>query len=89
MVGDGPNAYNLLFLAAIAVGALLAFFAWFRPAGMARALFATAAIHGAVALAALALDPDKLGAALSLCFALPYLVAAGLFRMAARETAAA
>jgi hypothetical protein len=89
MVGDGPNAYNLLFLAAIVVGAAMALIAWFKPAGMARALYATAAIHAAVALAALAMDPDKLGASLSLCFALPYLVAAGLFRLAAREGAAA
>jgi hypothetical protein len=88
MIGDGPNAYNLLFLAAIVVGAIVALAAWFRPAGMARALYATAAVHGAVALVALATGTDMRGAVLSLCFVLPYLFAAGLFRLAARETAA-
>jgi hypothetical protein len=89
MIGDGPNAYNLLFLAAIVVGAIIALASWFRAGGMARALYATAAVHGAVALVALATGTDLRGAVLSLCFVLPYLFAAGLFRLAAREPATA
>lgn len=86
MIGSEGNPYNLLFLAAIAVGAAMALVAWFRAAGMARALCATAAVHGAVSLVALAAGWDLRGAVLSLCFALPYLVAAGLFRRAAGRT---
>lgn len=85
MIGSEDNAYNLLFLAAIAVGAAMALIAWFRPAGMARALYATAAVHGVVALVALAAGWDMRGAVFSLGFVLPYLFAAGLFRVAARE----
>ncbi|MGN6113233.1 MAG: hypothetical protein ACTHOC_09575 [Luteimonas sp.] len=88
MIGDGPNPYNLLFLAAIVLGAAIALLSWFRPAGMARALYATAALHGVVALVALVATTDMRGALLSLCFVLPYLFSAGLFRLAARETAA-
>ena len=54
MVGDEDNVYNLLFLGAILAGAILALVAWFRPRGMARALYVTAAIHGGTALFALA-----------------------------------
>ena len=89
MIGSEDNPYNLLFLAAIAVGAAMALIAWFKPAGMARALYATAAVHGVVALVALAAGWDLRGSVLSLCFVLPYLFAAGLFRLAAREPAAA
>lgn len=84
MIGD-DNPYNLLFLVAIAVGAAMALIAWFRPAGMARALYATAAVHGAVALVALVAGWDLRGSVLALCFVLPYLFSAGLFRLAARE----
>lgn len=89
MVGDGDNAINLLFLAAIALGGLLALLAWFRPAGMARALSATAAVHGAVALYALVASPDRLGSVFALGFVLPYLASASLFRRADRSTRAA
>lgn len=82
LVGEGPNAYNLLFLAAIGVGAALAVLARLRAAGMARALLATAAVHAGTAIAALASGVDPRGAALSLAFVLPYLAAAVLFRMA-------
>jgi hypothetical protein len=85
LVGDGPNAWNLLFLAAIVVGAIIALSSWFRPAGMARALYATAAVHGAVALSALVMGTDLRGAVFSLGFVLPYLFAAGLFRLAAKQ----
>jgi hypothetical protein len=88
MIGNEGNAYNLLFLGAIVVGAILALAVWFRPAGMARALYVTAALHGAIALVALVAGWDLRGALFSLGFVLPYLVAAGLFRLAAREASA-
>jgi len=89
MVGDEDNAYNLLFLGAIAVGALLALAALFKPRGMARALFATAALHAGIALYALVSGVDALGSTLALFFALPYLVSAALFQRAAKELEAA
>ena len=89
MVGNEDNAYNLLFLGAILVGAIGALLAWFRPAGMARALYATAIAHALVSLVALAAGWDLRGAALSLCFVLPWLLSAGLFGKAAREQARA
>lgn len=85
MIGDEDNVYNALFLGAIFVGAVLALLSWFRPRGMARALYATAAVHGAVALYALVAGLDMRGAILSLCFTLPYLFSAGLFSLAARQ----
>ena len=87
MIGDEDNAYNLLFLGAILVGAVLALAAWFKPAGMARALYATAALHGAIALYALVSGMDMRGSVLSLCFTLPYLFSAGLFSLSARQLA--
>ena len=85
MVGDEDNVYNLLFLGAILAGAILALVAWFRPRGMARALYVTAAIHGATALYALATSTDLRGSALSLVFVLPYLASAGLFNLSAKQ----
>src|SRR5690606_13426861 len=83
MIGDEDNAWNLLFLVALVVGAAGALLTWFRPAGMARSLYATAAVPGAVALVALVAGPDVRGAAFALCFVLPWLFSAGLFRRAA------
>ena len=88
MIGDEDNAWNLLFLVALVVGAVGALLSWFRPAGMAKSLYATAAVHGAVALVALIDGSDMLGAVFALGFTLPWLLSAGLFRLAAREQAA-
>ena len=85
MVGDEDNVYNLLFLGAILAGAILALVAWFRPRGMARALYVTAGVHGATALYALATSTDLRGSALSLVFVLPYLASAGLFNLSAKQ----
>lgn len=87
MIGSEGNAYNLLFLVALVAGAAGALLSWFRPAGMAWSLYATAAIHGAVALVALVAGGDVRGAVFALCFVLPWLFSAGLFRIAARELA--
>jgi hypothetical protein len=87
MIGNENNAYNLLFLGAIVVGAIGALIAWFKPAGMARALYATAIVHGLVSVVAIMAGWDLRGAVLSLFFVLPWLFSAGMFRMAAREQA--
>lgn len=84
MIGNEGNAYNLWFLAAIAVGAAGALLSWFKPRGMAWSLYATAGIHAAVALYALVAGPDMRGAVFSLAFVFPWLLAAGLFRRVAR-----
>ncbi len=89
MVGDEDNVYNLLFLAAIAVGAVLALVSWFRPRGMARALYVAAAIHAGTALYALVAGADGLGSVLALCFALPYVVSGVLFSRSAQQVEAA
>ena len=46
-------------------------------------------LYSAVGLVALATGADLRGAVFSLCFVLPYLLAAGLFRHAAQEAALA
>ncbi len=84
MVGNEGNPYNLLFLGAIALGALVALVSAFRPAGMVRALCATAAAHAVVSLVALFAGWDLRGALFSLAFVLPYLAAAGLFQRSMR-----
>lgn len=89
MIGSEGNAYNLLFLGAIVVGAIGALLCWFRPEGMARALYATAIAHGLVSAIALVAGWDQRGAILSLVFVLPWLLSAGLFRQAARSMRAA
>lgn len=88
MVGDEANPFNLAFLGAIALGAVIALVSAFRAAGMARALYATALVQGIAAVVALVAGWDRLGALFSLGFVLPYLFAAGLFRLAARDQAA-
>ena len=88
MVGSEGNEYNLMFLAPILVGAVGALIARFKPAGMARALVATAIAHGLVSGFALVSGWDPRGASLSLLFVLPWLFSAGLFRQAARSTRA-
>ena len=89
MIGNEDNAYNLLFLGAIVVGAIGALIAWFKPEGMARALYATAIVHALVSVVAIVAGWDPRGAMLSLVFVLPWLLSAGLFRQAARSMRAA
>ncbi|WP_223158066.1 hypothetical protein [Thermomonas brevis] len=85
MLGDEGNPANLLFLGVLAVAALGSLLARFRPAGMAKAMFATAAAQLAavgIALATGGFEAREL--ALTACFALPWLLAGWLFRSAAR-----
>lgn len=85
IIGDGDNLANVAFFGVLLVGMIGALLAWFRPAGMARALYATAAANGALSVGCLVAGWDYRGALLSLFFVLPWLLSAGLFRKAARE----
>ena len=55
IIGDAQNDANLLFFAVLAVAVTGALLARLRAAGMARALYATAAAQTSVAIAAIAL----------------------------------
>ena len=83
MIGSEDNSYNQLFggVLLLALGGSIA--ARFRPRGMAWAMVA-AGIAQAV-LGAIGLPVDQRGAIFSMIFALPWLLAALLFRRAARE----
>lgn len=89
IIGDSGHWANLGFFLVLLVGMAGALVCWFRPAGMARALYATAAANVALSLWCLVAGPDLRGAMVSLFFVLPWLLSAGLFRKAAREEAAA
>jgi signal transduction histidine kinase len=86
IIGDGGHVANLGFLAVLLVGMAGALLAWFRPAGMARALYATAAANVGLSVACLVAGLDPRGSVLSLFFVLFWLLSAGLFRKAARES---
>jgi hypothetical protein len=94
-LGSEDNPANLMFLGVIAVAALGALFAGFRPAGMARALFAAAAAQvlvGGIGIAAGLGAPGPEGfheAALGTSiFTALWLISGGLFLTAAGEAAA-
>ena len=53
MIGDEDNPANLMYVAVLAVGLIGAYLARLQPAGMARALFATALAQALVAVIAL------------------------------------
>jgi hypothetical protein len=81
MIGSEGNPYNLLFGGVLLIALIGAIVARFRPAGMARAMLAAAIAQ--VAVAAFGLSADLLGAVLSMAFAGPWLLAAGLLWKAA------
>jgi MFS family permease len=83
MIGNEDNPYNLLFGGVLLIALIGAVAAWFEPAGMARAMVAAALAQVAVAAGGLAADP--LGAAFGMAFAGLWLLAAILFRKAARD----
>ena len=85
IIGDGENLANLGFFGVLLVGLFGALIAWFRPAGMARALYATAAANGLLSVICLVAGWDVRGSMLSLFFILFWLLSAGLFAQAARE----
>jgi hypothetical protein len=82
MIGD-DNPYNLLFLGVVLVAIAGSVLSRFRPAGMAGAMLAAAVCQGLTAGFGWTADPR--GAAFALLFALPWLLAAVLFRAAARS----
>ncbi|HYI65225.1 MAG TPA: hypothetical protein VEW71_10105 [Allosphingosinicella sp.] len=87
MIGSEDNPYNLLFGGVLAIALIGAVVARFQPAGMALALLAAAVAQAA--LAAFGLTTDMRGAVFSMAFAVPWLLAAALFRNAAQERVAA
>jgi hypothetical protein len=87
MIGSEGNPYNLVFLGVPALALAGAVFARFRPEGMSRAMIAAAIAQAAAGAAGL--PSDMLGGIFSAGFALFWLLAAALFRNAAREQAPA
>jgi len=82
MIGD-VNPYNLLFGGVLLIALAGSILADFKPAGMARTMFAAAAAQAVVGGFGFPTDPR--GAVLSMMFALPWILSAGLFRQAARD----
>lgn len=85
VIGDEGNPLNLIFLGVVVLGAVGALAARFRPRGMARTTIVMAAGQAAGAVAAL--TESLPAAALTLCFALAWLVSATLYARAARALA--
>ena len=91
LIGSENNDANLMYFGVLAIAFIGATFARFKPAGMARAMYATALAQAAVAAIAIFADlgPDspKWPAdilVLTAFFAVLWLVAGRLFRSAAR-----
>jgi hypothetical protein len=82
IIGSEHHPLNRLFFAVLLVGLAGAAMARFRASGMALAMLAMAAAQ--VALAAIALAVEGGGFLLSVSFAAAWLLAAALFRRAAR-----
>jgi hypothetical protein len=84
IIGSEDNPANLMYAGVLAVGAVGALFARFRPSGMARALSATAMAQALVAMIAL-LAGFGYTWILTGFFVALWLTSARLFRKAARE----
>ena len=80
MIGAEDNPHNLLFGAVLFVALAGSILARFEARGMCRVMVATAIAQ--VAVAAAGLSTDQRGAMLSMGFAIPWLLAAALFRSA-------
>ena len=87
MLGSERNPANLLFGGVLAIGVIGTLVARFRPQGMVRVMYATAAAQGAMALYALFGGYAGVTPHIAM-FAIPWLVSAQLFRKAAREQSA-
>jgi hypothetical protein len=85
VIGDEDNLLNLLFFGVLAVGIVGAVIARLRPAGMARALVATALAQALVAVVALIAQAGLAPVVLTGAFMAPWLASAWLFARAARE----
>lgn len=84
MIGDEGDPLNLMFGGVLAIALVGAIVARFEAAGMVRAMIVAAAAQAAAG--AIGLSTDTRGAVFSMLFSLPWLMSAGLFRKAARET---
>src|SRR5690606_4961860 len=82
MLGSEADPANLLFVGVLTVAALGSLVAAFRPAGMARAMLATALAQLGVAVFGLASGYRTADVVLTACFALPWLAAGFLFHRA-------
>ncbi|QNN64839.1 hypothetical protein H9L12_11445 [Sphingomonas rhizophila] len=80
MIGSEDNPYNLLFVGVLFVALIGAILTRFSSSGMARTTVVAAAIQLAVGAFGYAVDPR--GAVFSMLFALPWLLAAALYRSA-------
>ena len=83
MIGSEDNPYNLLFGGVLLIALIGAVVAWFAPGGLALAMVVAAIAQGV--LSAIGLSTDPLGAAFSMAFVGPWLLAAALFWTAARQ----
>ena len=87
MLGSENDAINLMFAGVLLVAASGALIAVLRPAGMARAMLATAAAQLLAAGIGLGMGEfQPLELALTAMFALPWLASAALFQRAARRS---
>jgi hypothetical protein len=90
LVGDGANPANLMFMGVVAIAAAGALLARGRPARMRDAMLATAAAHALVGAVAAATGAggaqDGTVLAVTAVFALPWLLSAALFHLAATRT---
>ena len=83
MIGSEDNAYNLLFLGIVAFALLSALAVRGRAPGMAIVMAAAAGLQGLAGAVGIAQDAH--GGILSVGFAVPWLIAAALFRKAASQ----
>lgn len=84
IIGDGGEPVNLMFPGVLAVALVGAFVARFRPKGMAVAMLVAAGAETLATLIALIGGWDMRGAVFSAFFIVPWLLAAALFREAAK-----
>jgi hypothetical protein len=85
MIGEEGDPLNLMFVGVLLLALAGALLARFRAAGMAKAMLATAAAQAAAGAVGLSTDPR--GGLFSMGFAVFWLLAAGLFALAARSPA--
>lgn len=83
MIGDGPNLYNLLFLAVIGLALVGALVDRFRAGGLALVMLVAGIVHLCVALAGMAVDLR--GGLFSAVLGGLWLLSAACFRRAAGE----
>ena len=83
------NVENLMFAGVIAVAIVATLFGGFAPRAMTRAMYAAAVAEALVAVVVAVIGPRDEALVLSVFFVLPWLVAAALFRLSAREAVAA